>query len=201
MTEVLAQIVRDGAQASPAADEDGPVLSEADRRAAFLSIVGEILREADAAFRPEPLLYQDFGVRCRIARVGPVPTLAAFRLLLNAGRAGVDSAEDVEAWGGAIEAARAVPDDLQAVFLILAGAALSRRPCPSDAEIAARCGQHAPGRARSRIGHLEKSGFVVMRPGAAGLRAAVLPDLGWETAWGDAAAPVEMPARRLPAAG
>ena len=71
------------------------------------------------------------------------------------------------------------------MFLIVAGAALVGSPCPSDATVAALCGQHAPGRARSRIRHLEKSGHFVLRVGLSGSRAIVLPDLGWETGWSD----------------
>ena len=81
--------------------------------------------------------------------------------------------------------AREIPDDLQAVFLIVAAAALIGLPCPSDAAIAALCGQHAPGRARSRLRHLEKSDRLVVRAGLSGSRAIVVPDLGWETGWND----------------
>jgi hypothetical protein len=201
MNEVLQQIVRDGAQAQ-GADETATALSTVERLAAFDGIIAEILREPGAAFQPEALLFQDFGVRCRIKRVGPALSLPEFRLRLNAGRAAIEPGVSDEAWSGAIEAARAVPEDLQAVFLILAGAGLQQRPCPSDADIAARCGQHAPGRARSRIGHLEKTGRVVIRPGPGGTRSAVLPDFGWETGFGDPNAPAEPrdgPAQRLAA--
>jgi hypothetical protein len=116
--------------------------------------------------------------------------LSEFKLILNAARSGVDpSTMDEAEWLRAIDIARVIPDDLQAVFLILASAALRGAPCPSDLHIAKRCGQHAPGRARSRIRHLEKSDRLVVRTGMTGMRTIVLPDLGWETGWGDPNAP------------
>jgi hypothetical protein len=194
MTEILAQIVRDQ-PADGAENGEIDAMADEDRKAAFLSIAQDILQEPEAPFRPEAMLFQDFGVRCRIARIGgpPLP-LGEFRLYLNAARAGVDlGVVDTLQWERAIGFARSIPEDLQAVFLILAGAALQGLPCPSDADVAARCGQHSPGRARSRIRHLEKSDLVVIRPGVAGARAAVLPDFGWETAWGDANASANRP--------
>ena len=74
---------------------------------------------------------------------------------------------------------------MQAVYLILAAAALRQSPCPSDAEVARRCGMHSAGRARSRIKHLDKGDLVVTRSDMSGNRIAVLPDLGWETMPGD----------------
>ena len=193
MNQILEQIVRDRPPETEV-EPDTSGLSVEDRKAAFLAIAQDILREPEAAFRLEATLFQDFGVRCRIARLGgpPLP-LPEFRLYLNAARARVDLAVvDALEWERAIDLARTVPDDLQAAFLILAGAALHGAPCPSDPEIAARCGQHSAGRARSRIRHLEKSELVVIRPGVAAARAAIIPELGWETGWGDANLPASV---------
>ncbi len=189
MTQILEQIVRD----RPAEDDAGledPVADPA-RGFALRRVACEMMADPEAAFRPEAVLYQDFQVRCRIARLShaaiPMPD---FRLHLAEARAGLDPAAiDLERWDAALAVAKAIPDDLRAVYLILAAAAFTGAPCPSDAEVSRRCGHHAAGRARSRIGHLEKRDLVVIRPERAGRRAAVLPDLGWETAPGDPSAP------------
>ena len=189
MKEILEQIVRDR-PAVTAVDDDTEALPQPEREAAYRIVAHDILQETDAHFRPETLLYQDFCVRCRIKRVGGAPLpLAEFKLLINAARAGLDPERAGHPdWLRAIDIAREIPDDLQAVFLIVAAAAMTGAPCPSDAAIAALCGQHAPGRARSRLRHLEKSDRLVVRAGLSGSRAIVVPDLGWETGWNDPAA-------------
>ena len=145
------------------------------------------MADPDAAFRPEPVLHGDFQVRCRIGRIGggAVP-LTEIRFHITAARAGLDAAlTDGAEWERALALARTIPEDLQAVYLIIAAAALRHIPCPSDAEVARRCGMHSAGRARSRIKHLDKGDLVVTRSDMSGNRVAVLPDLGWETLPGD----------------
>ena len=188
MREVLEEIVRTRPEAAPADDE--PTLPPEERERALGQIAREIMADGDAAFRPEPVLYGDFQVRCRIARIGGSVALAEARLHLHAARAGLDAVvADASEWARALAIARTIPDDLQPVYLILAGAALEGRPCPSDGEVARRCGMHSAGRARSRIRHLDKRDLVVTRSDMSGKRVAVLPDLGWETAPGDPDAP------------
>jgi hypothetical protein len=165
-------------------------------------VARETLEDADAAFRPEAALYHDFQARCRIVGAGrSVPTLAEFRFHLNIARAGVDPAEaDAGAWEMAVEAARQIPPDLQPVFLILAGASLTNAPCPSDPDIARRCGSHSAGRARSQIRHLERSGHLTARSDLRGNRVVRIVDLGWETAPGNPGAATRAGGRRLLAA-
>ncbi|MBE7219884.1 MAG: ATP-binding protein, partial [Caulobacteraceae bacterium] len=188
MNEILEEIVR--SRPALAAEEEIDAVPSAEREAAHRTIAHDILQETGAHFRPETILYQDFCVRCRIKRIGGAPLpLADFKLLIAAARAGLDPERAGEAdWQRAVAIARDIPEDLQAVFLIVAGAALTGAPCPGDARVASLCGQHAPGRARSRIKHLEKSNHFVVRNGLSGSRAIVLPDLGWETGWNDPAA-------------
>ena len=192
MTEILEEIVRNRPLAEPEPEADET--TGAERDAAHRTIAHDILQETGAHFRPETILYQDFCVRCRIKRVGGAPLpLAQFKLLIASARAGLDPERAGEAdWQRAVGLARDIPEDLQAVFLIVAGTALTGAPCPSDARVAALCGQHAPGRARSRIKHLEKSNHFVVRNGLSGSRAIVLPDLGWETGWNDPGADADV---------
>ncbi|MDX7952193.1 ATP-binding protein [Lichenihabitans sp. Uapishka_5] len=185
MNALLEEIVRNRPAPEPEAEPD--TMGEAERDLAYRTITHDILQETGAHFRPETILYQDFCVRCRIKRIGGAPLpLTGFKLLIAGARAGLDPERAGEAdWQRAVDLARDIPEDLQAAFLIMAGAALTGAPCPSDATVAALCGQHAPGRARSRIKHLEKSNHFVVRSGLSGSRAIVLPDLGWETGWND----------------
>ena len=185
MNQILEEIVRNRPDATVL--EDGPAMPPEERDRALRVIASEIMADPDAAFRPEPVLHGDFQVRCRIGRIGggAVP-LAEIKFHITAARAGFDvAAGDGAEWERALALARTIPDDLQAVYLIMAAAALQRAPCPSDAEVARRCGMHSAGRARSRIKHLDKGDLVVTRSDMSGKRIAVLPDLGWETMPGD----------------
>lgn len=193
MNQILEEIVRNRPEVAADADEPAMPLEERDR--ALRAIASAIMTDPDAAFRPEPVLHGDFQVRCRIGKIGggAVP-LAEIKFHITAARAGLDPAVTDEAeWGRALALARTIPDDLQAVYLIVAAAALRRAPCPSDAEVARRCGMHSAGRARSRIKHLDKGDLVVTRADMSGNRIAVLPDLGWETMPGDPNEPAALP--------
>ena len=185
MNQILEEIVRN--RPDVAAVEDGPAMPPEERDRALRAIASEIMADPDAAFRPEPVLHGDFQVRCRIGRIGggAVP-LTEIKFHITAARAGLDAAlTDGAEWERALALARTIPEDLQAVYLIIAAAALRHAPCPSDAEVARRCGMHSAGRARSRIKHLDKGDLVVTRSDMSGNRVAVLPDLGWETLPGD----------------
>ena len=181
--QLLEEIVRNRPAASPA--EDVPALPPEDRDRALRAIAREIMADPDSFFRPEPVLFGDFQVRCRIGKVGAVAP-AEHRLHINAARSGLDPEAAAGAdWNRALGVARTIPDDLQAVYLIMAAAALVGAPCPSDGEVARRCGMHSAGRARSRIRHLDKGDLVVTRSDMSGNRVAVVAEFGWETAPGD----------------
>ncbi|WP_237476425.1 ATP-binding protein [Lichenibacterium dinghuense] len=191
VNQILEEIVRN--RPAPAPAEEVPALPPEERERALKAIAREIMADGDSFFRPEPVLFGDFQVRCRIGKLGAVAP-AEFRLHINAARAGLDAetAENAE-WDRALAIARAIPDDLQAVYLIMAGAALTGAPCPSDNEVARRCGMHSAGRARSRVKHLDKGDLVVTRSDMSGNRVAVVAELGWETAPGDPNAPARVP--------
>ncbi len=194
MNQILEAIVRSRPDVGAAEDEPGMPVEERDR--ALRAIASEIMADPDAAFRPEPVLAGDFQVRCRIGKIGGAALpMAEIKFQIAAARAGLDAtASDGADWARALALARTIPDDLQAVYLILAAAALRHARCPSDAEVARRCGMHSAGRARSRIKHLDKGDLVVTRSDMSGNRIAVLPDLGWETMPGDPNEPAVSPA-------
>ena len=194
--ELLAAITREAAAAVTLDDgmiadgvsEDAPTADARD--AAFLTIARAVMAEPGAAFRAEAALHQDFLVRCRIARLPASLPLPAFRFLANLARAAGEAAmDDSEVWQQAVQLGRSLSDEAQLTFLMLAAAAVTGAPCPSDMELALRSGTHSAGRARSRLKHLEKTGHIVLRVDIRNQRAAVLPDLGIETAFGDPRAP------------
>jgi hypothetical protein len=188
-----ADILTQLAQVRPKAEEPAepmlPVIAEADHKAMIDEVLREILADPDAAFRTVAVLYQDFLVRCRIRRVPGEPlTLADFRRRFAVARAGVDTTRDgEEGWSQAVELSASLPDDLQGVFLVLARAAMTGAPCPSDATIARVYGSHSPSRARRLLAYFEERGLFVVRTDFRNRRILASPDLGCETAPGDPA--------------
>src|SRR3546814_5437852 len=79
-------------------------------------------------------------------------------------------------------------EDIQGLFLLIARAALDQAPCPSDAEVARVCGSRSTGRAKRLLAYMESQGLLVCRNDLRGNRIIALPELGWTTAPGDAAA-------------
>jgi DNA helicase HerA-like ATPase len=161
------------------------------REELIAAALADVLGGEDSAFRTDAELYQDFLVRCRIRRLsGAALTLPDFRHRLAVIRSGAD--EDMQAsepWRKALTLSHAVTDDLKSVFLMLANAALTGSPCPSDAAIARSYGTHSVRRARRLLGYFEEQGLVVLHQDRAGRRIAAFPDLGAETAPGDPDAP------------
>jgi hypothetical protein len=188
--DILAQL----AAARPAAPPEAPPPLDpealAEHQRTLEAVMRAVLAEADSAYRPVPVLYQDFLVRCRIrGMAGPPPDLGAFRRLLAVGKA--DVPEEVAArpeWAEALALAAPLPEELQGVFLLLAATALAGAPCPGDAAIARAYGTRSVGRARRALGFIEEAGLVVCRPDAAGKRIVAVVGVGWETAAGDEAA-------------
>ncbi|PSJ58372.1 ATP-binding protein [Kumtagia ephedrae] len=196
--DLLAQLSRPKPAPMPAEQPVFAVIDEAEREAGIEAVLREILEDADAAFRSDAVLYQDFLVRCRIRRVPgePLP-LSGFRRRLAVARAGVDErSADGEAWATALALSEALPDDLQGVFLMVARAATNGDPCPSDATLARAYGSHSPRRARRLLAYFEERGLLVARTDFHGKRVLAFPDLGCETAPGDPDAPGEAAGQR-----
>jgi DNA helicase HerA-like ATPase len=171
-----------------------PEMSAEERGALLDGLFTEILANPDAAFRPDAELFQDFLVRCRIRRVpGAALSLSAFRRKMAIARSGVDTeTAATEAWASALRLADRVTEDLQGVFLMMAQAAVRGLACPSDAMIARAYGTHSARRARRLLGYFEENGLVVVHADFTGKRIVAFPDLGHETAPGDANGPDAM---------
>ena len=116
--------------------------------------------------------------------------MAEFRRRVAIARSGAD--EEVMAtdqWATALSLSAGVTDDLQGVFLMLAKAAISGEPCPSDARIARAYGTHSARRARRLLSYFDEQGSVVVHKDFSGKRIVAFPDMGSQTAPGDANAP------------
>ncbi|MBE0691853.1 MAG: ATP-binding protein [Aquamicrobium sp.] len=190
--DLLAQLSRPRPAPEPSDEPVSAVIDDAERDAEIDAVLREILEDADAAFRSDAVLYQDFLVRSRIRRVPgePLP-LSAFRRRLAIARAGVDESSGGEAWATALSLSETLPDDLQGIFLMVARAATNNEPCPSDATLARAYGSHSPRRARRLIAYFEERGLLVARSDFHGRRVLAFPDLGCETAPGHPDAPDE----------
>jgi DNA helicase HerA-like ATPase len=166
------------------ADETRAEKSPQERDAIVAACLAEIIADEGESFRPAAVLFQDFGVRCRMRGLADSGLdLAGFRTRLSLARAGLYEAigED-DPMADAAREAEALPEDARGVFLLIARAALERVPCPSDAEIARVYGTHSTGRAKRLLGFLESQGAIVIRIDLRGGRAIALPALGWTTA-------------------
>lgn len=194
-----ADILQQLTQAKAVAQTDSPAptlfpeIDEAERNSLIDTVMHEMLNDPDASFRTDAVLYQDFLVRCRIRRVpGDQLSLPAFRRRLAVARAGIDGeTAQGEPWQQALEISKSLPDDVQGVFFIVAQAAVTGSPCPSDATIARAYGTHSARRARRLLTYFEEQGLVVVRTDFTGHRVVAFPDLGCETIAGDPNGPDE----------
>lgn len=144
-------------------------------------IRSRVIREmaAENARQTLPVLFQDFGVRCRMHGIAAMLDLDAFRHKLALARAGVG---DEDAWQDALALGAALPEEMLAPFLAIAHAAREGRPCPDDDILASLYGTSSPGRARRMLGFIEEKGLIVSRTDLAGRRTLTIPHLGWTTA-------------------
>lgn len=181
--DILAQLAAPKKEVEQTAAPIFPAFDEAERDALIDAAMREMVDDPEAAFRTDALLYQDFLVRCRIRRVPGEPlALSAFRRRYAIARAKVDvHIAASQAWSQALELSASLPEDVQAVFLIVAQAAVSATPCPTDAAIARAYGTHSTRRARRLLAYFEERGFVVVRTDFHGKRIVAFPDLGCET--------------------
>ena len=190
MLQQLSNLKRDkdfGEEDAPLLDLT-PSLDEEEREEILHTILADLLAEPDAAFQPVSVLYQDFQVRCRIEkRLKSVPDLAEFRELLAVARAGVDEKEDSldeDQWKQASLIAGQLPEDMRGVYLLLSKAALGKKPCPTNLDLATAYGTRSPSRARYLLTYMEERGFLVCANDLRGNRIVTLSDLGIQTAPG-----------------
>jgi hypothetical protein len=188
-TDILAELSKPRSEEPVAIGEPRarrPEMTPEEREEQAAAALADVI-DAASAFRTDAELYQDFLVRCRIRRlVGSPLSLSEFRQKLAISRSGADDETMAsETWGRALTLSHAVADDLKAVFLMMANAAINGRACPGDAAIARSYGTHSVRRARRLLGYFEEQGLVVIHQDRAGKRIVAFPDLGCETQPGD----------------
>jgi len=155
--------------------------------AVYTAVLRAIVADGEASLRPPSVLFQDFQVRCRMAGLARPPLdLAGFTRRLSAARAGIFDVADPQ-WAEAMALAATLPDDMIGAFLLVARAAKSGAPCPSDTALAETYGTSSLGRVRRLIGYIESRELFVARTDLSGKRSITIPRLGWTTAASEAA--------------
>lgn len=153
-----------------------------EREAILDAIYQEILADPETAFRPVPLVYQDFLYHCRMQRLDDMaPDMATFRRRLALGRAGVSEDEGDEAWRQVLAMADGLPEDMHGVFLLVARAARDGAPCPGDDALARAYGSHSPSRGRWLLGYMAERGLIRQEVDFRGNRTVVVAGVNWRT--------------------
>jgi hypothetical protein len=166
----------------PARTDAMPAKTDEEAAAIIADVLRAIVDDPDSAARSASILFQDFTVRCRMAGLARPPLdLAEFTRRLSMARAGIFDGSD-DSWASALEAARALPDDMLGPFLLVARAARDGAPCPTDEAIAASYGTASLGRARRLLQYIESRDLIVSRIDLSGKRSIAIPRLGWSTA-------------------
>lgn len=149
--------------------------------AVVIATLQAMLDDPDSGFQSEAMLFQDFSVRCRMAKLRKVPLdLAAFRRRFALAKGGVFDPSEPR-WRGALAVADRLPDDMVAPFLQIARAAMEGAPCPDDEALGRAYGSRSPGRIRRLIDYMEKQGAIVVRADFGGRRSIGIPELGLST--------------------
>jgi hypothetical protein len=161
-------------------EEDADPRSPDARQALVEDIFAEMLADPEAAFRPVPILYQDFLVHCRLKRLGGAETsMPAFRRRLSLARAGVSEDTDDEDWRVVIQRSEALPEEMQGVYLMLARAARDGEECPTDEALARAYGSHSPSRGRFLLGFMAERGFITAEADFRGNRVVTIAGTPW----------------------
>ena len=161
-------------------DDDPRTVEE--RAAAVGQIFAEMLDDPDAAFRPVPVLYQDFLIHCRLKRLrGAETDMTAFRRRLSLARAGVSSETDDEDWQAVVERAGELPEEMQGVYMMLARAARDGVEAPSDEALARAYGSHSPSRGRFLLSYMGERGLIETDADFRGNRVVRVIGTDWRT--------------------
>lgn len=159
-----------------------PPPTDGEREAVIITVLQEMVADPDCSYRPAPVLFQDFQVRCRMHRLlGAALDLPAFRRRLAMARAGFFD-ENEDRLSSVMGIGASLPEDMLAPFLLIARAALDGAPCPPDDALAESYGTRSSGRVRRLLAFMETQGLIVTRIDFAGKRSIGLPGLGISTA-------------------
>jgi hypothetical protein len=162
-------------------EPQGALFAAEETEARIAAILAEMAAEPDCTFQGAPSLFNDFTLRCRMARIpGHGMDVAQFRRRFALAVAGCDARE--QGWRQILAIAGDVADDLLAPFLVIARAAQLGEACPDDAELARIYGTSSAGRVRRLLEHFEKAALIVVRTDYGGRRSIGIPALGVSTA-------------------
>jgi hypothetical protein len=165
---------------APKPEEESDPRSAEARQSLVEDIFAEMLADPEAAFRPVPILYQDFLVHCRLKRLGGAETgMPAFRRRLSLARAGVSEETEDEDWLVVIQRSEALPEEMQGVYLMLARAARDGEECPTDEALARAYGSRSPSRGRFLLGFMAERGFITAEADFRGNRVVTICGTPW----------------------
>lgn len=167
---------------APAAEPEPDPRSAEELQAALDEIYREVLSDPDIAFRPIPLVYQDFLFHCRLRKLGDFgQDLPSFRRRLALARAGIDESDGDADWQGVIAVAESLPEEMQGVFLLIARAARDGAPCPSDETIAQAYGSRSPSRGAWLLTYMTDRGHIRCETDFRGNRVVAIAGTSWRT--------------------
>jgi hypothetical protein len=146
-------------------EPQGALFAAEETAAKLAGILAEMAAEPDCTFQGAPALFQDFTLRCRMARIaGHGMDVAQFRRRF------------------ALAVAGCVPEEPGWAQILAIAAAQAGEPCPEDSELARIYGTSSAGRVRRLLEHYEKAGLIVVRTDFGGRRSIGIPALGVSTA-------------------
>lgn len=172
--------------------------TEDEKEAEIEAVFAEILADPEAAYRPIPLIYQEFAYHCRVRRLDDrASDMPAFRRRLAIARAGLTTTTEDPDWARVFEISESLPEEMQGAYLLVARAAADGVACPDDATLARVYGSHSPSRGRWLLSFMAERGFIVADTDFRGMRTVKIAGVNWRTApsnpKGDA--PLKPPAR------
>ncbi|MFC0191689.1 ATP-binding protein [Aureimonas pseudogalii] len=172
---------------APDPEEEPDEEALAERQARLDQIFADLMADPEAAFRPVPMLYQDFLTHCRLKRITDTGLdMAGFRRKLALARAGVGADGEDAGWSEVVQRSEELPDDMQGVYLLLAKAARDGQPCPGDDVLAKAYGSHSPSRGRFLLTYMAERGYIAAETDFRGNRVVEIAGHGWRTGAGSA---------------
>ncbi|WP_407965250.1 helicase HerA domain-containing protein [Bartonella sp. C271] len=190
--EILEEVVHKKQRLIREDKHSSPQISTIDYKVQVERIIREMMDDPEVAYRSTAVLYQDFLIRCRIHGVSEfLPNISQFRRKLAIAQASIDEEDAAkEEWKRVLLLSKSLENDIQGVFLRVAQAAVTGKPCPSDAVLARLYGTHSLSRARRLLIYFEERGLIVIHTDFSGKRVVTFPGLNLETAPGDPKAPI-----------
>ncbi|MEE2950911.1 MAG: ATP-binding protein [Pseudomonadota bacterium] len=180
--EIIARVSSNAVSRERAEAQEDDGRSPDERAEVVDQIFAEMLADPDAAFRPVPVLYQEFLTHCRLKRLrGGETDMVAFRRRLSLARAGISAETDDPEWQMIVERSADLPEEMQGVFMMIARAARDEAECPSDEALAKAYGSHSPSRGRFLLNFMTERGVIHADQDFRGNRVVTITGTDWRT--------------------